>query len=174
MKNCLNVHSHKIDIYEYRKEGFSQICTVNNNSQEQIKYSKQLYAVICTQCKEFNNDFESKFEINVNNYYNAFNTKKPASLFYAESSKEYFTFNNNVMNAFSFIEFNDYILFGTKNEIISYITDKYNALDSDKSFCEKTNKNLKKDYENEKNKNEKIVKENKSLSKDFVLLGFLI
>ena len=165
MKACLNIHCHQIDIYEFERGIFKKKCTLKSNFQEKIDTQK-IYAITCSG-NEFINEFNSNFSIN---------NLLPASLFSSKNNRKLNNYNFGNLNYYYFIEFKEFILLGTKDEIISYIIEKYNIKDEENENLEKKInevKYFKKDYEKEKNKNEKIKndynkvdKENKSLLND--------
>ena len=165
MKACLNIHCHQIDIYELERGIFIKKCTLKSNFQEKIDTQK-IYAITCSG-NEFINEFNSNFSIN---------NLLPASLFSSKNNRKLNNYNFGNLNYYYFIEFKEFILLGTKDEIISYIIEKYNIKDEENENLEKKInevKYFKKDYEKEKNKNEKIKndynkvdKENKSLLND--------
>ena len=165
MKACLNIHCHQIDIYELERGIFKKKCTLKSNFQEKIDTQK-IYAITCSG-NEFINEFNSNFSIN---------NLLPASLFSSKNNRKLNNYNFGNLNYYYFIEFKEFILLGTKDEIISYIIEKYNIKDKENENLEKKIdevKCFKKDCEKEKNKIEKIKndynkvdKENKSLLND--------
>lgn len=164
---CENVHKHLIDIYVFEKNIWNKIYELPPNpsyffskGKKINKDSNNLYAICCRKCIEIYNDYKSNFRLDNENVF--------VSLFCNKSSIDNHRYNDII--CFVFYEFNDSILFGTKNEIISFVTQKFYSLDSDynklekkmnstntqnKKLIEKMEINLKK----EKTKNEKMKKE---------------
>jgi len=95
--------------------------------------------------------------------------QKEVSLFCTKFGKLKYNFKKNI-NCFTFPEFSNYLLIGTKDEIISYICEEYNSLENDYNDLEKRIKNLdsaneikeksikqmEKDLKKEKSEKEKI------------------
>ena len=120
---CMNIHNHKIDYIVWDNNAWS------NNFELQTNYftnfinrnSNILCAIICRNCNELYYDYPSNFRFNNNN--------ENFSLFCNR-----FMIGNYKINGafiFEFYEFNDCILIGTKNEIISFINQKFNSLEKD-------------------------------------------
>ena len=113
---CLNVHIHPIDIYVWKNKNFQKKLNLNINSFTNSinKNSSDLYGIICTQCNEIYNEYESNYNL----VFNDDNNESNVSIFYTKSSIKNFKFPENIY-CFEYYEFSDYILIGTKNEIIS-------------------------------------------------------
>ena len=82
----------------------------------------------------------------------------PASLFSSKNNRKLNNYNFGNLNYYYFIEFKEFILLGTKDEIISYIIEKYNIKDEENENLEKKInevKYFKKDYEKKKIKMKK-------------------
>ena len=120
---CMNIHNHKIDYIVWQNNAWS------NNFELQTNYftnfinrnSNFLCAIICRNCNEIYNDYKSNFRFNNNNEnYSLFCNRFMIG-----------NYNLNGCFIFEFFEFNGYILIGTKNEIISFINQKFSSLESD-------------------------------------------
>ena len=120
---CMNIHNHKIDYIVWQNTAWS------NNFELQTNYftnfinrnSNFLCAIICRNCNEIYNDYKSNFRFNNNNEnYSLFCNRFMIG-----------NYNLNGCFIFEFFEFNNYILIGTKNEIISFINQKFSSLESD-------------------------------------------
>ena len=166
----MNVHNHKIDVYVWQNKNWSKIFeldTSNNFTQFINNNSKDLYAISCTQCYEIYNDYKSNFSFN--------NGKNFVSLFCNKSSIGDHRYND--VFCFEFHEFSNYILIGTKNEIISFITREFNSLesnydslkktmDSKKAQNEKTIEKMRKDLNKEKTEKEEMGNKLENIKKE--------
>ena len=123
---CLNVHIHPLDIYVWKNKKFQKKLNLNINSFTNSinKNSSDLYAIICTQCNEIYNEYESNYNL----VFNDDNSESNVSLFCTKSSIKNFKLPENIY-LFEYYEFSDYILIGTKNEIISFISREFNSLE---------------------------------------------
>ena len=144
---CKNVHNHIIDIYVFKNKVWSKIYEIPPNSPYPLyppklinKNSKDLYAILCRNCIEMYNDYKSYFSFKNENVF--------VSLFCNKSSIDNHKYNDVI--CFVFNEFDDSILFGTKNEIISFISRKYNSLESD-------NDDLRREMNSTKAQNKKSI-----------------
>ena len=111
----LNLHRHKLDIYILENNNFNEFLKLDKNSIIEAinKNSTDLFSIVCETCQEIYKDYEST-------KYNAI------SVFCSKNSKNKYRLNNYTI--FEFLEFGDYFLIGTKNDIISYIVQNYNIV----------------------------------------------
>ena len=134
---CLNLHCHSVDVGEINING-NIVNLLNLQSQYEsaiINYfSKKLYSIECRHCNLFNNDYRSNYYISVNNF--NYPQQKEISLFCTEFGKKEYNFNQNI-NCFIFPECSNYLLIGTKDEIITHICKEYNSLQKDYKDLEK-------------------------------------
>ena len=150
---CKNIHNHEINFTVYEKNQWSQYFVIhpNKNTKEINKNSKLLYAIRCKKCNQIYNDYNSNFHLNENDF---------VSLFCNKSLIDNHKYDNIV--CFEFSEIRDYILIGTKNEIISFISTKLNSLESEHDA-------LKRDYDSLENKmnlrNKTIAENERSIEK---------
>ena len=175
----MNVHKHKIEIYTWENniwiKNFELLAHSFTKSIK--KNSDYLYAIKCRQCNEIYNDYTSNFQIKeANNFFSLFNNNNKSLI---GNSK----FNDDVI-FFTFYEFKNYFLIGTKNEIISFISEKFNSLENEhevlkkkmystneqnKSVIEKRGKypyKGKTDKDKIENKQENLNKEKNSVTND--------
>ena len=145
--DCLNLHCHEIQIYSYdwKESNFNKKISIPYNKKVKIsvKENDYLYAIKCSNCMEYNNDFSSNF-----NYQNS-----SVSLFCNKNSKKDLESSNKI-KCYEFIECCDIFLIGAKNEIIQYICQKNNKLNENLNAKENKIKELNSD----KDANEKSIK----------------
>ena len=135
---CLNLHCHSVDVSEININENNIEKLLNLQSQYESTfiyfYSKKLYSIECRHCNLFNDDYRSNFYISVDDF--DYPEQKEVSLFCTKFGKLKYNFKKNI-NCFTFPEFSNYLLIGTKDEIISYICKKYNSLENDYYDLEK-------------------------------------
>ena len=119
--NCMNNHNHLLEIYIWKNKVWNKIYELppNKFTIKINKNSNDLYGIGCRKCNEIYNDYKSDFSFQGENFF--------LSLFCNKSSIDNFKFND--VTCFTFNEFDDYILLGTKNEIISFIRKEFNSLE---------------------------------------------
>ena len=150
----LNLHAHKLNF---------NALNYNNEKSYEIKPNKIFEAnsdryylsFKCTQCDNFYNDYKSNREDYYPSYFSRqsiFSSKNAIQDFYIRDSKIY-----------EFVEFCDYKLVGTKNEIISYICEEYNKLNMQYNNSQKRIKNL---DSNIKNKEKDFLKAQENLQNE--------
>lgn len=123
MKRHLNIHCHPIQVFKLDNQKIVEKFTVKSYFQNLLYDFKSngLYALVCTQCNKFNNDYISNYNMNIDDCPNQ--KEHPA-----------FLFNTNLkplchdVTYFEFVEFDNKILIGTKYEIISYIDKQYDLM----------------------------------------------
>ena len=117
---CLNVHEHDIKIYfyDFDKEKIVNLIELKRNCKSKLinEDSDKLYALKCNSCKNLSYDYNSSYNLNNELY----------SLFYNKNSKQKYSYTN--VECFEFVKCCNFILIGTKNDIISYISQEYNEL----------------------------------------------
>ena len=162
---CANLHRHPIDIYVLKNNKFQKKININTNTYTETinKNSTDLFAIVCFKCEEIYYDYESNYKI----------VNKSAALFCNKSSIK----NMNIPQeffCFVFYEFSDYILIGTKDEIISFISQEFNSLehnynvlkkemDSTNERNEKSIDKMKRDLTREQTEKQKMENELKSI-----------
>ena len=101
MKDCLNLHCHeiKIESYDWKVNSFNNQIIIQSNQKFKldVKQDDYLFAVKCSKCKEFNNEYKSNFLIQ----------DIPVSLFCRKNTKKDIESNNKI-KCYEFIEFNDF------------------------------------------------------------------
>lgn len=167
---CLNLHCHSVDVSEINTNGnITKLLNLQSQYESTFiyYYSKKVYSIECRHCNLFNDDYRSNFYISVDDF--DYPEQKEVSLFCTKFGKLKYNFKKNI-NCFTFPEFSNYLLIGTKDEIISYICEEYNSLENDYNDLEKRIKNLdsaneikeksikqmEKDLKKEKSEKEKI------------------
>ena len=158
----MHCHEIKIESYDWKESSFNNQIIIQSNKKFKldVKQEDYLFAVKCSKCKEFNNEYKSYFFIH----------DIPVSLFCRKNKKKDIESNSNI-KCYEFIEFNDFFLIGIKDEIISYICQndiklkekRINELSSDIENNKKTITKLKKNLKDEQSKKEIIEKDNKDL-----------
>jgi hypothetical protein len=131
---ALILYKHAIEVGIY-DGGFSGNLIINQ-SHKIIINDKTIYGFICKSCDDFLNEYKSDY------YYDKV-------IFFCVSGsnigKNIFGINLN-----EFYQFHGLILIGTKSEIISYISQKYNSLENDCNY-------LKQSKDSDNKKKEKII-----------------
>ena len=126
--DIFNLHEHQLKYEKYdvensldkfyrklkRKECKNYI--ISNNKCQNLIEDKYLFYFTCEECEEFYNDYNNSYERN-NSFFSLKNNKNKYELEEALNIK-----------IFEFVELDNMILIGTKNEIISHISQKYNEL----------------------------------------------
>ena len=102
------LHCHSLNILILKNNAY-----IKAKTEDDIVKS-DLFAVICQNCDKIYYDYKSNIYFQENN--------KNASLFCSQFYKNKYKPNNNI---FERIEFNNFILIGEKDEIISYIKNEY-------------------------------------------------
>ena len=108
----MNLHCHEIYIYILKNKDFIKAKTEND------VLESDLFAIFCNNCDKILKDYYSNFSLYINDI-------KKASLFCNKFSKNKYRYNYTI---FERIEFNNSLLIGTKDEIISYICKSFNSL----------------------------------------------
>ena len=145
-----NLHFHSIDIYAYKDGDFIQEKRLNKNESEKLELD--LYGIICSYCDHIYNDYNSNYKI----YF--YNKKENVSLFRKNVRND-----NMKIVIFEPFEFNDSILIGTKDEIISYIFKSFNSLKNNFNDMKKEKDKL---VSTNKCKEHSINKMEKTLNKE--------
>ena len=152
---CLNLHCHPIEIFVMRKKKYTKELTLQKNSYSEdiFKWTKNQLALKCKDCQVFNNDYQPNYPVNEkNNFYPSVN-EASSSLFCFNDSYEFFSSKETKIH--KLFEFNDIILIGTKEEIISYISQEYYLIKSKIKKLDTENEindlNLKLNSEKDKN-----------------------
>ena len=152
---CLNLHCHPIEIFVMRKKKYTKELTLQKNSYSEdiFKWTKNQLALKCKDCQEFNNEYQPNYSVNEkNNFYPSVN-EASSSLFCFKDSYEFFS--SKEIKIHKLFEFNDIILIGTKEEIISYISQEYYLIKSKIKKLDTENEindlNLKLNSEKDKN-----------------------
>ena len=164
MKECWNLHNHNVEIYVWKNNNFNKAFRFNKNSLTNLinNNSIDLYGIECKYCDEIYNDYKSNVNQSNNNKISVFCTK------YSKSK-----YNYENVKMFEFLEFGDYILIGTKNEIISYISQSYNIIFNERSEIKKQLKNkensfnkIQNDFNQEKAEKEKFKNDLDKIKKE--------
>ena len=148
--DIFNLHEHQLKYEKYdvensldkfyrklkRKECKNYI--ISNNKCQNLIEDKYLFYFTCEECEEFYNDYNNPYERN-NSFFSLKNNKNKYELEEALNIK-----------IFEFVELDNMILIGTKNEIISHISQKYNELNI------KSHNNMKVFYSTIKKKEEEF------------------
>ena len=119
-----NLHCHPLDISIFKNNAFYKAKTEND------VLESDLFAISCDNCDKIHYDFNSEYMLFKNGI-------KNASLFCNKISKNKYFLNCTIFERF---EFNNYLLLGTKNEIISYIYQSFNSLKNKYDDIKYTNK----------------------------------
>ena len=154
---CFNLHFHEIDIYVFNENDneFKKLKELENGNYIDLENIDSLYAICCKNCSQINYDFNSNFQIKHNN----------TSFFYFSNSNSINELkqNNKNFSFYEFVIFDEKILMGTKSEIISYISRRFNSLQieysrvkAEKNLNEKSIDEIKKDLRKEKLDKEKM------------------
>ena len=154
---CFNLHFHEIDIYVFNENDneFKKLKELENGNYIDLENIDSLYAICCKNCSQINYDFNSNFQIKHNK----------ASFFYFSNSNSINELkqNNKNFSFYEFVIFDEKILMGTKSEIISYISRRFNSLQieysrvkAEKNLNEKSIDEIKKDLRKEKLDKEKM------------------
>ena len=175
MKRHLNIHCHPIQVSRLDNQKIVEKFIIKSDFQNILHNfkSNSLYALVCTQCCEFNNDYISNYNMNIDDCPNK--KADPVSLFYSNLKPPC-----NDVSYFEFVEFDNKILIGTKFEIISYIKKQYDLmkvvninldkkikkLDLFNKVNEKLIEKLNHNLEKEKSKNEKILSDLDKMTKE--------
>ena len=165
-----NLHSHTIEIFVVKKKPYKEL-SISKYSKSEIKkkLSNNIFALKCRDCEEFNYDYQPNYPINDNNSFYPSTNESLSSYFCV---KEFYNdFNSKETKCCQFMEFSDYILLGTKNEIISHIYNEYNSLLEDYKKFDKSQviKKLKNDFNNLKQENNELldsIEQEKLVNKD--------
>ena len=162
---CLNVHEHavKFYFYDFDKRELVKVMELNSNCSSKLinKDSNKLYALKCDSCQSLKYDYSSGFSFK----------NEPYSLFCNKNYRENYSFTD--VACFDFVMCCNYILIGTKNNVISYISKEYNRLldkfnksenrinelNSTNNAKERSIKKYKNYLEQEKSEKEKIQNE---------------
>ena len=140
-----NLHFHSITIHVLKNQQFVERLKLDSLKKSNFNFfdnfdMSALYAIICDNCNEIFNDYNSNYFFNHSNIINP--QKVGASLFYNKAQKHKYNYID--LTVFEFVELNNVILLGTKNEIIFYICKEFNTLQNDYSSIKLEKNNLKK------------------------------
>ena len=144
---CLNLHCHSIEVYY---NNFKQKVSLPNRKCASgiNKNTSGLFGIYCKYCNKIYEDYNSNYQINKSYY-----SQKNVSLFCNEQFKS--SYIEDGFTCFEFVIFNDYFLIGKKDEIISYICQKFETLKNENLSLKNKIKQLDKTNEN----NEKSIKD---------------
>ena len=140
--DIFNLHEHqlkyeKFDVENFldnyyrklkRKEKNAQIINSNDKCPNLIE-DKYLFYFMCEECKEFFNDYNYPYERNSPFYERNFPPYEKNYFFSLKKIKNKIELEKALdIKIFEFVKLNNMILIGTKNEIISCVSQKYNEL----------------------------------------------
>ena len=119
----LHIHSLYINIYNNNNNNYNPYIIKPNSLIDSFS-EKYILSFKCKQCNEFNNDYKSYTD---NYFYLRYLSDYKESLFSTKEANHNFKLGNDI-KIFEFVKFDNKIIVGTKNEIISYIYKNYNQL----------------------------------------------
>ena len=119
----LHIHSLYINIYNNNNNNYNPYIIKPNSLIDSFS-EKYILSFKCKQCNEFNNDYKSYTD---NYFYSMYSSDYKESLFSTKEANHNFKLGNDI-KIFEFVKFDNKIIVGTKNEIISYIYKNYNQL----------------------------------------------
>ena len=183
----LNLHCHKIEInlLEYNKMNNpfrkGQISINKNDINKRVKKLKNLdinksieiaipsfdlYIIKCQNCEKISNEYNSEPE-----QPKILRNMNLGSCFCTQAALGKYSFDN--ITCFHFFEFNNDILIGTRDEINLYISEKFKSLENNMNLLSlnmKNNENLINsltyNLNQEKLKNEALIKDKENLGKE--------
>ena len=151
---CLNLHRHTVTISSERNDKWFIEAELKKSKFITLMDKSLLYVIQCKNCNQIYSDYNSKMSID----------SREASLFYTSYSRGKYQYNNVV--TFEFVQFDDYIVIGTKNEIISYICREYYSMKKQMQRLSTTNainensiRNIRSNLNQEKSEKEKLKNE---------------
>lgn len=147
----LNLHNHILDCNIFDQNKYLNEYKLQPNEITEFNSNKYFFSFKCKNCSKFYDDYQSYYR----NKYDQYNSGQ--SIFICKNMINNFQINNNIKIFFEFVEFYNFYLIGTKNEIISYICEQYNKLKEKYIFLDSNIKNKEKDIAKieEKLRNEK-------------------
>jgi len=151
---CLNLHCHTVTIGSYKNDEWFIEAELKKSKFITLMDKSLLYVIQCKNCNQIYSDYKSKFFI----------ASKEGSLFYTSCFGGKHQYNEVVI--FEFVQFDDYIVIGTKNEIISYICREYYSMKKQMQRLSTTNainensiRNIRSNLNQEKSEKEKLKNE---------------